>query len=299
MALSVWTWLFALSILLSISLSGCSSMLYAPTNDLYASPKAMGLVFDEVKLTSDSHSLYGWRFRETRFKKPKGWILFFHGNGQNRSSHFLSLVWMLDRGYDYFIFDYQGYGESDGKPSPEGTVDDGIAALNWFFETAKEPRYQGVPMIVFAQSLGGAVALRSLEEYTAKTSRPIPALRWVVLDSSFLSYQRATASVLSKHWITFLFQPLSALLVSDAEAPKHDLDRLPKTNYLVMHGNEDQIIDFSLGKELFAALPKPKAWIEIDGGHHTDGLSAHGGRYREEFLKIIESRPETPTAQAR
>lgn len=270
---------------------GCSSYLYAPTNGMYASPRQMHLKFEEVRLNSEGKTLFGWHFQQTTFKQPKGFILFFHGNGQNRSSHFLALSWLLEKGYDYMIFDYQGYGESEGTPSPEGTVSDGVAALRWFFEEAnREKIYEDVPLMVFAQSLGGAVALRSLQDYTKMTGYvPSPNLKWVVLDSTFLSYQKAGASVLSQHWLTYLFQPLSYVLLSDEWSPKASLERLPPgVQYIVMHGNEDTLIDYKLGQDLFAALPQPKQFVLVDKGRHINGFFTDGNKYRDQFLGMIE-----------
>ncbi len=222
-------------------------------------------------------------------KKPKGFILFFHGNGQNRSSHYLALSWVLEKGYDFFIFDYQGYGESEGKPSPEATVNDGIEAYRWFFQKSKQSRYAGSTLSIFAQSLGGAIALRSLAEYHQKN--PIPdQLKWMVLDSTFSSYQRAATGILSNHWITFLFQPLGAILISDSWSPRDHLNKLPKVNFFVMHGDHDQLVDLQLGKELFQELPKPKQMIIIPGGRHINAFFIEDRKYREKFISTIETK---------
>jgi fermentation-respiration switch protein FrsA (DUF1100 family) len=272
-------------------------MLYAPDANRYSEPHSLKLDYDDITIPSyagsDPHleprTLHAWYFKENKLPSPKGLILFFHGNGQNRSSHFIALAWMLDKGYDYCIFDYQGYAGSEGTPNQENTVNDGVAALKWLFDTAKDPRYKNTPLFVFAQSLGGAVALRSLEEYSAREKAPIPSsLKWVILDSTFLSYKEAAKSVLSQHWLTYLFQPLGSLLISDDWAPQSKLDQLPAANYLVIHGDKDQIIDFSLGKQLFEKLPEPKFWMPIAGGQHINGFFIKNGFYREPFLKMIE-----------
>lgn len=252
-------------------------------------PKNLNLAQEEVVLLSEGKKIHGWFFKQVALKDPKGLILFFHGNGENRSSHYLALSWMLEKGYDYFIFDYQGYGESEGKPSPESTVSDGISALKWFFIKAKEERYSHSSLIVFAQSLGGAVALRSLSEYQLIEPIKDNAIKWVVLDSTFLSYQKAGMSLLTKSWITFLFQPLVPLLLSDRWAPIDHLTQLPKTHFLVIHGNHDRQVDFKLGNELFTSLPSPKKRMVVKGGGHINGFFIENGIYRDKFLKIVES----------
>lgn len=42
-------------------------------------------------------------------------VLFFHGNAENISSHFISAAWIADRGYDLMMFDYRRFGRSDGE----------------------------------------------------------------------------------------------------------------------------------------------------------------------------------------
>ncbi len=271
--------------------SGCSSLLYVPTNKVYVRPERLNLNYEEVVLNSQSKKIYGWHFKHAGKGPPKGFILFFHGNGQNRSAHYLALAWILEQGYDYFIFDYQGYGESEGEPSPEGTVKDGLAALNWFTERAKQTPYAEVPLHVFAQSLGGPIALRSLEEFQ-KLGIPggLKQLKFVILESTFLSYQKAASTLLSQRWFTFLFQPFAYLLLSDQWSPKNDLLDLPKARYLVMHGDQDRTVDLKLGQELYAVLPEPKKWLLIEGGGHISTFFIRDGYYRQSVLAILEQK---------
>jgi fermentation-respiration switch protein FrsA (DUF1100 family) len=249
----------------SLLFSGCSSLLYAPDNGLYVDPKQLGLTFDEVIFPVEGSKLHGWYFTQTAFAKPRGMVLFFHGNGQNRSSHFLALKWLLEKGYDYFIFDYRGYGDSEGSPSPENTVHDGIAAMQYMLH-----RNPNMPLAIFGQSLGGAVAMRSVVEFKAEQGSFPDQLKMFVLDSTFLSYRKAAASILSNHVITFLFQPLS-LLVSDAWAPISVKDQFPRIPVAVLHGTDDQLINEDLGKEVFDAFQGPKefkdrdfVWLELE-----------------------------------
>lgn len=264
---------------LSIGLLGCSSMLYHPTSETYFDPKQGGLSYDDVSFSSQNgRKLHGWYFRTAARKKPKATIVFFHGNGENLTSHFATLAWILPYGYDYLIFDYQGYGSSEGEPSPEGTVQDGIAALRFVKGRAPES-----PLVVFAQSLGGAVALRTLIELKGE----VP-VRLVVIDSSFLSYQAAGRSVLSQHWLTWILQPFSTLVLSDAWAPGERVAEISPTPLVVLHGDQDQVIDFKLGERLFEKAKEPKEFWRVENGRHTDAFWRHGTLYRERFLKRLE-----------
>jgi alpha-beta hydrolase superfamily lysophospholipase len=276
--------------LIMITETGCSSLLYAPTRVWHVHPEKLGFNYTDISLDStdgkDPVRIHGWHFRQKSFPKPLGHVIFFHGNGENRSSHFLSLGWILEKGYDYFIFDYQGYGDSEGTPSPEKTVKDGMSALRWFFHESKQSRYTHTPLMVFAQSLGGPVALRSLAELHESGEIPVQ-LKAIVLDSTFPTYTSAGASVLSQHWLTYIFQPLSWLVLSDHWTPEPKWKSLPKVKYLVLHGEEDRMIDPKLGQKLFDRLPEPKQWILIPGGKHIQSLFVAGGRFRKNFLDLL------------
>lgn len=269
-------------LLIAISSSGCSSLLYAPLKRVKVyEPSKIGLHEEEIWIDSlDQNRLHGWYFKNKENKPAKAILLFFHGNGENLSTHFASLAWILDYGYDYIIFDYRGYGFSDDMPLyPEATVRDGISALRY-----TKNRFKDTPLVVFGQSLGGAVALRALYEVRNEIG-----VHLLVIDSSFLSYQKVSRRVLSHHALTWLFQPLAWLVIRDGWSPLNKTKDLPPWPKLVLHGDKDQIVDFDLGKELFDELSDPKEFWQIKDGLHTDAFWRHRGEYREKFLIKLES----------
>ena len=260
-------------------LTSCSSMLYYPSKEELVYRDKMPLKPVDVYFPSeDGTKLHGWYFNSTISDTSDCTILFFHGNAQNLSTHFFNLFTAPSQGYEYLIFDYHGYGESEGKPSPEATVQDGRAALRWLAK--KKP---GKPIIVFGQSLGGAVALRTVLDM--KNEIPV---KLVIVDSTFPSYRSAGRSVLSHSWITWLFQPLGWLLLSDKEAPEDDLGKLAPTPLVVIHGTKDQMINFALGKRLFDEASEPKEFWEIPDGRHTDFMFVDNGKYAIRFYETLD-----------
>lgn len=259
-------------------LSACSALLYHPSKMTSADLNLP----DEVRpenvhfVSRDGTQLHGWYF-EHLAPRRKGRIVFFHGNAGNVLSHFSTLHWIVKEGYDYFIFDYQGYGMSQGVPAPKETVDDGVAALCW---AAK--RKPWVPLIVLGQSLGGTVALRSL----AETGGAIP-FAYLIVDSSFHSYKAAARSALAQHWLTWLLQPLAYITMSDRYAPKDTMKDLPQAPLLVIHGTDDRIVSFQLGKKVFDLAPEPKEFLEIPKGRHIDFMWREEGKYRKAILQRI------------
>lgn len=260
---------------------GCSSLLYYPTRYEHVYRNRMPIKPEDVAFTSeDGTKLHGWYFK-AKSEKPKNCsILFFHGNAQNLSTHFFALYSAPNRGYDYFIFDYRGYGHSDElAPSPETTVRDGKAALRWL-----KARHPERPIVVFGQSLGGAVALRTVIEMKDEI-----APKAVYVDSTFSSYRAVGRNVLSKSWITWLFQPLAYLLLRDRWAPERELDRLPPIPLVVIHGDKDPTVDYSMGERLFAKASEPKEFWRIPGGQHTDFMWRDGGAHAEKFYASLDA----------
>ena len=278
---------------LPLILPGCTSVLYQPSQQKIIDPSDYKISYEDVAFSStDGTKLHGWYFKSPQIGQPgkpaapHAQLVFFHGNGQNLSSHFTTLTWILSHGYDFFIFDYQGYGESDGSPSPEGTVHDGMAAIRYAHQ-----RNPNVPLIVFAQSLGGAIAVRALSELKGE----VP-VKLVVLDSTFLSYQSEGRSILSQSWVTWLFQPLAYVLLNDSWAPGDRVTQISPVPLLVMHGDKDKVVDYSLGLDLFARAHEPKEFWKIDDGGHIDAFWGHKGIYRTKFLEKLDVLLATPKA---
>lgn len=260
--------------------SGCSSLLYQPSPHQFATSDQIqehfGATPEDVYFpTANGTQIHGWYFKHNgKQKKPKAVLVFFHGNAQNLSTHFVALMWVLDFDYDFMIFDYEGYWLSKGEPSPENTIEDGKAALRYAVQ-----RNPGVPLVVFGQSLGGAVGLRTAIEM--KDQVPI---KLVVADSTFLSYEAAGAHVLSHHWLTWLFQPLAYLVLSDKYAPDDRVSEISPIPLIVIHGTNDQTIDFDLGKEIYEKSKEPHLFWPVEGGHHIDSMFRDKGKYRKMLL---------------
>ncbi len=261
-------------------LSSCSSLFYYPDRNIYVNPQALPYQPQDVYFNSeDGTQLHGWFIeREDKKAKPKALVVHFHGNAQNLSAHFAGLEWIRKRGFDYFIFDYRGYGKSQGEPFPKGTVEDGMAAIRWAHNRSPE-----TPLIVVGQSLGGAVALRAVFE----TQDKVP-VKLVVADSTFHSYQEIGRKTLAKSWLFWLFQPLAYVLLSDKWAPLDKIGKLSPTKVLVVHGEKDHIMPISLGKRVFELAKEPKEFWEIKNGTHIDFTWRIQEGYRDRLEKEFE-----------
>lgn len=261
--------------MLSVS---CSSLLYYPSKNLFVDPQSLHLEPEEIWIESTNNAkLFAWYFH-TRKEKAKAIIVYFHGNAENISSHYLNLVWTLEKGYDLFTFDYRGYGRSsDTQATPENTLEDGIRAVRWVHK--KNP---DLPIILIGQSLGGAIALRTAIEL----KNEIP-FQLIIADSTFISYKKAGQYVLSKTWITWPFQWLSYLVLSDEYAPRERISEISPIPLLIIHGTNDQVISFELGEEIFLKASEPKEFWRIKNGSHIDVFSRI--EYQKKIMEKINA----------
>lgn len=207
--------------------------------------------------------------------------MFFHGNAQNLSAHFVALGWLTKHGYDVFVPDYRGYGRSDGKAHLEGVYKDSLAILHKGWELFQRDQHK--KFIVYAQSLGGTIAMRAHQDFAHKDKIDL-----LVLDSTFNSYKDMGWSVATKSWLTIAISPLVYLFISDEYSPKNYIP-LIKTPTLVIHSKVDQVVPFKHGKLIFESLKCEKKWFWQLEKHPHIHVFAYGDRpERKNLLKLLE-----------
>jgi uncharacterized protein len=240
-----------------------SRLIFFPTREIEATPAEAGLAYEDVWLTTDDGvRLHGWWVPAPR---ARGTVLFFHGNAGNISHRIGSVATFHRLGYNTLIFDYRGYGHSDGQPSEAGTYRDADAAWQHLVaERAIAPR----EIVLFGRSLGGAVA-------AALAERQTPAA--VILESTFASVPALGAEL-------YPFLPVRWL----ARIRYDTLARMPGITapVLVVHSPDDDIIPFHHGRRLWEAAREPKEFLEISGTHNA-GFVTHGRRYEEGLARFL------------
>lgn len=235
---------------------------------LVATPRAVGLEFEDVQLPVEGETLHGWWVPA---KAALGTVLIFHGNAGN-ISHRLEYLTMFHRlGYATLIVDYRGYGKSSGTPSEDGTYRDAEAAWRHLIEVRK---LAARDIMVFGESLGGGVAT-----WLALQHPP----RALVLASTFTSVADLGAQVYP--WL-----PVRWL----ARIEYNNLERIARVAapVLIAHSKGDDIVPFSHGQSLFAAANAPKQFLEMRGGHNDGFIFMREEWVREvgEFLERAEKR---------
>ncbi|MBA7597299.1 hypothetical protein ES703_04301 [subsurface metagenome] len=116
-------------------------------------------------------------------RNERGVVLFCHGNAGNISHRLESIQIFYDPGLSTFIFDYRGYGLSEGKTTEQGTYLDAKAVWRYLVQ---ERKIEPASIIIFGRSLGGSIAA-----WLARESRP----KALILESSFTSIRNAAADM--------------------------------------------------------------------------------------------------------
>lgn len=268
----------ALALLIWGVMTGLDGFFYHPTSRVWAAPAEFGLVCEDVTFkTSDGLTLHGWYAPATG--KPRGTVIHLHGNAENLTNHIAFTAWMPDAGYNLLIFDYRGYGKSQGSPTRAGTIADGNAALDYILQRPDTDRSR---IFLYGHSLGGAIAT------VVAAERPEPAA--VILDSTFSSY-RSIASMHAQHifgaqWIA---TNLSQLLVSRGYDPIDYIGRIAPRPVMVIVSGADRICFPQLGRELFDAAKEPRVFWESPNSNHGEAIFDHPDETKRRINEFLDS----------
>lgn len=252
-------------------LSGCwnwfvESQVFFPDTTIEQTPLDLDLPFEDIWFTSkDAVRLHGWLISAS---SPKHLLLFCHGNAGNISHRLDNVRLLRNIGISVFIFDYRGYGSSQGHISEKGFYQDSEAA----YEVARKWAGQnGAKLVVFGRSLGGIAAT-----HLGATKK----CDGLVLESTFTNmgamarahYPLPFAETLLRHRLNALDQ------IVRVRAP-----------ILFFHGDQDRIVPIKLGRELFKAAPNPKEFVVLPGAGHNDTYFVGGQDYFEKIKSFFNS----------
>lgn len=271
-------------------LVGCTHLLYQPSKLVFHRPHLINLDKKNVTWTAeDGTRLEGWIVFDPHYKGlKKGLIAHFHGNAENLTSHYLSMAWMTQHGFDLMVFDYRGYGTSEGKSNPKGVYLDSLSALEYAHKLVIEQKYKN--FIIMGQSLGGSLVLKALSVHK-HIQKDVDL---VILDSTFRSNAQVSAALLRSNFITFLFSPLAYLLVHDTyNATQSDLEEWNIPTLIVTHLN-DPVVKSYQSKQIFTVLGKnvelKKKWLwmrEEEPSGHINSFFYPNGPWNQKLLTFI------------
>jgi fermentation-respiration switch protein FrsA (DUF1100 family) len=250
--------IYTLLVVLFSLTTGCTSLFFQPQKEHVDNPIAkLFLPEDVFSKTPDGLKLHGWFFKA---RDSRGSLLVLHGNAQNMSTHVNSVLWLVQEGFNVFIFDYRGYGKSEGKPTVQGVHVDAETA----FETLLTlPGVDKEKIAVLGQSIGGAVAV-----YLVANTPYKQHVKALIIDSAFSSYRLIAREKLAGFFITWPFQYPLSFLISDYYSPVKWIKKVSPVPILILHGVRDRIVPVHHGHILYDAAIQPKEFAETtDPGH--------------------------------
>lgn len=214
-------------------------------------------------VTPDGVTLHAWRFDAKSSDAPV--MIWFHGNAGNLTDRADMAVEHAKRGISVFVFDYRGYGKSEGRASESKLFLDSLAAFDYV-------RGQGAKTIVlYGESVGGPYAA-----HVAKERKGL--VRAVILENSFPSLKdmgNALYRPLPLGW-TAPFALRTTAWLNEAGVP-----------VLVLHGTRDAVIPYALGKKLYDELRVPKEMLTSHSAGHCEIPLFEAARYYDTVTRFV------------
>jgi len=235
--------------------------MFAPDREHSISPEEFSLAPSESYVPSGKkgEKIHCWFFNAGGTKT----ILYVHGNAGNVSDRIPVIAGYIKNGLNVFIFDYRGYGKSEGRATKSNFLEDAFTAYDYLTGEIGIPAEQ---IIILGQSLGGIPATRLA---TQRKNRGL------VLEGAFYSVREVARDISDRFPIWILASP--------------DLDNgreLKKLTVplMVLHGELDGTIPFRHSALVFGAAPetsggKQKRLVTFESGGHTDLFAIDPEKY--------------------
>lgn len=235
------------------------SLMYRPTTaaELKVADAGFQNGRDVQITTADGITLRGWWIAAENASDgapaTRRLAIYFPGNSLNRAERADDFRVFLDCGFDVLIFDYRGYGDSDGWPVEAGMEEDAKSVWNF---AIGDCGFQPNEIVIFGESLGGAVALSLWDQESAEPVAP----RALVLNSTFSSMPDAVAA-------TYPGLPFHLMVLDRWPS----IDRIARVNcpVTIFHGTADSMVPIEQARQLVAANPRARL-IENQGAEHNE-----------------------------
>jgi alpha-beta hydrolase superfamily lysophospholipase len=257
-----------LLIVMALSAFGCNGtrFIFKGSDDIISTPDKVGLVYEDIWFTTqDDIKLHAWLVPG---EPNKPIVVFFHGNAANISHRVDLLQYFNEMGFSVFIFDYRGFGKSNGQAnSEEDLYIDSRGALNYL----KSRGWSASRMIYYGRSMGAAASLQMGLEFP-------PAV--VVMEAPFTSMSEIA-------WHT---APITYALIGwwSIRARFDNINKIEKltTPVVFFQGDKDHIVPVDMAQRLYERANEPKAFYLIPEGGHSNLYQVGGEKYRKIWLKL-------------
>ncbi|MBV9519372.1 MAG: alpha/beta hydrolase [Hyphomicrobiales bacterium] len=214
---------------------------------------------EHILTTQDGERLVTWLRPPAGDKNPL--FLMFLGNGDNLGIIAPRLRQMTEDGSGVLAVAYRGYSGSTGSPSETGLSYDAEAAYRFATTVVSANR-----IVLFGYSLGSGVAVPLAVRHETAA---------LVLFAPFSSAVAVAAAVYP--WLPVRF------LMKDQFRSMEVVGKI-KVPILVVHGERDDVVPISFGRELYAAVAGPKRFVALPQADHFSLFENGGVRVIRSFL---------------
>lgn len=226
----------------------------AGSGDADNNANVAAIKFQEINIPFEGRSINGLKFSAA---EPKGAILFFHGNFGDVSGWGAYGADFAALGYDFYIFDYPGYGKSDGKISSQQQLFASADAMSRYVLAQHPPR----KLAMIGYSIGSGIAAQQAAKWDAAR---------LILLAPYFSFER-----LAHEKIPFVPKFLIRYKIPTAEF----LQAARGTQITLIHGNADELIPVQHSNDLVGSLKAGDLFYEIPDARHN-GLLAMPGTWK-------------------
>jgi uncharacterized protein len=196
--------------------------------------------------SANGNKLNGW-FLKPKNNKAEITLLHFHGNAGFLLSQYKAVAPLIKNGFQIFMFDYSGFGFSEGEATRKNVLIDANAALDYI---KSREEIKGTKLVIYGQSLGGHLSAVVANQRQSE-------IDGLVMEGAFSSHKDIAA-----HAIPIL----GRILVKQGYNATKAIEQFRKP-VLIIHSTEDKDVPFFMGKKLFEHANQPKEFFEIKHCH--------------------------------
>ncbi len=269
-------------ILLSLLITGCNSTwFYRPDSKDYIDISNTYPANPQLMKSLSGNQLNTLLIPATA-PSQKTLFVHFHGNAGNITWTSQRYEWLRHYGLDLFVFDYSGYGDSTGTPSPETTWLDALTILNHIIKR-QEQNQRWDRIILAGTSLGGNILLNALATYPEQDKFDL-----VFIDSSFLSYKDVVSSLAKKGPGGFWVKDIARWFFSDEFAPEKYQSLTVNSRIVVAHCQTDKLVSIKLGQKVYDRISAiEKLWLPLENCEHAQGFNSDFPEHRQWLIEAL------------
>lgn len=220
--------------------------------------------------TPDGVKLHAWLFPASDPDGPV--MIWFHGNAGHLAYRGPTAAEFAARGMTVFVFDYRGFGRSDGRPTEAALHVDSLAAYDFVRQSLRPSERR---IVLYGESVGAP--------YAARVAMQRPSC-CIIVENSFPSLARLGNA---------LYRPIPMGWFGRGVLQTGRWLNAAGVPVLVMHGKRDRVVPFSLGVELFNDLKVEKKFFQSEAAGHCEIEAVEGDRYYQTIFDFV--RQHLPT----